>query len=207
MRLHPFYTTHTLRDAVRYVDGAFVPGDVVEFGCWLGYSTYVIHRALRKTKYGKREFHVFDSFEGLPFPTHATDRQCECVKRGEWQRGTFSGATPEDIQRICPGATIHSGWYNDTVSNYHNQVAFAHVDCDLFDSTMKALVPLFSKGQVSDGALIAFDDWNCNRASWDCGERAAWRRLVKDFKIQWESKLQYGPMSHMVIVHKYKKRF
>jgi O-methyltransferase len=42
-------------------------GDVVEFGCYVGTTSLVIRRLLEEYhESDKREFHVYDSFKGLP---------------------------------------------------------------------------------------------------------------------------------------------
>jgi hypothetical protein len=46
---------------------AGVPGAVVEFGCYVGTTSLFIRRLLdERDESGAREFHVYDSFEGLP---------------------------------------------------------------------------------------------------------------------------------------------
>jgi hypothetical protein len=47
--------------------------------------------------------------------------------------------------------------------------------------TMDALVPPFGRGMISEGAVILFDDWNCNRANPAFGERRAWREYPGGF--------------------------
>src|SRR5262245_967222 len=44
-----------------------VPGDVVEFGCYIGTTSLFIRRLLdQHNESYKRNFHAYDSFEGLP---------------------------------------------------------------------------------------------------------------------------------------------
>ena len=61
-----------------------------------------------------------------------------------------------------------------------------HVDCDLYQSTIDALDYLFSRKMISQGAIILFDDWYCNRSSNSHGERKAWQELVLKYKISSE---------------------
>jgi hypothetical protein len=78
-----------------------------------------------------------------------------------------------------------------------------HVDCDLYASTIDALAPLFARGQVSEGAVILFDDWNCNRASPQYGQRKAWDVLVARHRIRYSDEGRYGMASRRFIVHAY----
>ena len=51
---------------------------------------------------------------------------------------------------------VHDGWYSETVSLLPADTRFAmiHIDCDLYQSTLDALSPLFQRGQVAEGAIL-----------------------------------------------------
>ncbi len=58
-------------------------GAVVEFGCYIGTTSLFIRRVL-DARVDTREFHVYDSFEGLPPKTrHDESRAGEQFKAGE----------------------------------------------------------------------------------------------------------------------------
>jgi hypothetical protein len=57
---------------------------------------------------------------------------------------------------------------------------------------------------VSPGAVIHFDDWDCNRADPGLGERRAWSEAVSKFGIEYSDCGQYGWGSRKVIVHSYR---
>jgi O-methyltransferase len=70
---------------------------------------------------------------------------------------------------------------------------------------MDALVPLFERNQISEGAIILFDDWNCNHASNKFGERKAWYSDLRTrFFIQFSDEGSYGVAGHKFIIHNYK---
>jgi hypothetical protein len=79
-----------------------------------------------------------------------------------------------------------------------------HVDCDLYQSTMDALEPLFAKHLVSEGAALLFDDWNCNRASKQLGERRAWSELSAKYDVDYSDEGGYGRAGHRLTVHRYR---
>lgn len=112
----------------------------------------------------------------------------------------------EYMATILPSEDIVviKGWYRDTARHLDRTFACLHIDCDLYESTMDALVPLFTKQLVSPGAIILFDDWNCNRADPRYGERAAWRELTERFVIVSSDEGGYGVAGHKFIVHGYK---
>ena len=62
---------------------------------------------------------------------------------------------------------------------------------------------MFEKNMISPGALILFDDWNCNAASPEFGERRAWAELVDRFGINFSVAGDYGFGGHKVFVHSY----
>jgi len=61
---------------------------------------------------------------------------------------------------------------------------------------------LFGNGILSDGAVLMFDDWNCNRASPNHGQRRAWRECVGKHGISYSDCGDYGSMCHKFIVHR-----
>ena len=64
-----------------------VPGAVVEFGCYIGTTSLFIRRLLDEhsnLNQDDRQFHAYDSFEGLPEKTAAdTSRAGEQFRAGE----------------------------------------------------------------------------------------------------------------------------
>ena len=140
--------------------------------------------------YKERQLHLFDSFMGLPKTTNVVDQESIHVKIGVWAPGNLSGISPKRLKEICRGniskerINIYEGWFNETLTMIprHTKFAFVHVDCDLYQSTLDVLDHLFSNEMFSDGCLLAFDDWLCNRASPDFGQQRAWAECLKKYK-------------------------
>jgi predicted O-methyltransferase YrrM len=115
-----------------------VPGDIVEFGVASGDSTRVIRKLSKKTIY------ALDSFEGLR----------EAFENAGV--GTFAGPVPD-----IPGVNIVKGYFEDTCTGELRarvgRIAFAHLDADLYSSTLAALrwlTPL-----LGNRSLILFDEF------------------------------------------------
>jgi O-methyltransferase len=196
--------------AVEYAVGASVEGDVAEFGTMKGRTARVLAAAMAAFRH-KGRLHLFDSFEGMP-ESSPVDAASWHVKEGHWAPGSCQGMGPKALRALCrkflrdDQIVIYEGWYKDTVKTIPEGTKFAviHVDCDLYQSTVDALDPLFQRGIVSEGAVILFDDWNCNRAVCDLGERRAWRELSAKFRIEFSDGGDYSWGGHKFIVHNYR---
>jgi hypothetical protein len=138
------------------LDGLFL-----EFGVHRGASLRFI--AART----KSQVHGFDSFEGLPAHGAGTN----------WTRSQFDrkGALPA----VPANVTLHKGLFKDTLPGFpeahQGQVAFAHIDCDLYDSTkevLSALAPCFAARSV-----LVFDEW-FNFPGWRQHEFKAFHEFI-----------------------------
>lgn len=160
-----------------------IPGSVLEFGTLLGYTARWWAGLIRKDGV-ERELYLYDSFEGLPEITSEEDATSyEVVERGSWFKGAM-GIDPEiDIQirkslaRILGDDRIHviKGYFDQTLPNSlpGKDAAIVHIDCDLYSSTIHVLTSIFQKGLLQDGTILIMDDYNCNRANSNMGERSA----------------------------------
>jgi hypothetical protein len=213
-----------LARSMDYIFGARLPGDIAEFGTYWGDTSSVIayvlvsHHKIQSAKKHIRaplfkKFHMFDSFQGMPDATAAPDLIHPAVRVGAWAPGTCTGLSAEKLRTqingfgLGPGDyAIHDGWFTDTVGALAAETKFAmlHVDCDLYQSTMDALEPLFARGMVSQGAVILFDDWNSGGANDALGERAAWRELVDRYDISFEPIGFYAAMGYRLFVKSYR---
>jgi predicted O-methyltransferase YrrM len=126
-----------------------VPGHVMEFGVWKGYSTRVIRDELWRAKCwdrrqrGKR-IYACDSFQGLP----------ESYER--LPAGNFATAVPRLL-----GVRIVRGFFEDSLTpalaREVGRVSLAHLDADLYASTARVLdwlTPL-----LGPGSLLLFDEF------------------------------------------------
>jgi hypothetical protein len=134
-----------------------IPGGLVEFGVSVGNSlemliNYCEEIGLHIPIYG------FDSFEGLPEPT-AHDMPY-------WRKGEFAADFDAVSRRLKtdarPNVKLVKGWFHDTLARPEireaiRTVAFARIDCDLYEPACECLA--FLEDRLADGAYLCFDDW------------------------------------------------
>lgn len=127
-------------------ENVLVAGEVIELGVMTGNSINAIASALPD-----RKIFGFDSWLGLPedYLLHGT-----VYKAGTWAT-TKLPEVPNNVELI-------SGWFNDSIpvfleSKKLSQIAFLHIDCNLYSSTFTGLTLLTD--YIVTGAIILFDDW------------------------------------------------
>lgn len=114
--------------------GHGVEGDLVEFGCFKGFSTSCLSFACRMVGIG---MHVFDSFAGLP----PSDSRV-------YTTGEFCGGFDEVVCNVtnfgCPEVIVfHKGFFSDTVASAGlGKIACIWMDVDLESSAKDALAVL-----------------------------------------------------------------
>ena len=210
-----------LSQGVQYVCNNAVEGEVAEFGTASGFSGFTIARALSvyQQMYAdmlrghgmaqRKGFHLFDSFQGLPTPDHATDVESPNVQSGRWKRGTFTGLSQQELAALCASTydqdriRIFPGWFGQSLPTIGPQTRFAmvHLDCDLYSSTIEVLDYLISHHHIAEGAVLFFDDWNCNRSSPRFGQRRAWREVVERYRVEHSDCGDYAILGHKFIFH------
>ena len=210
-----------LVNAIAYIFGAGVAGDVAEFGTMTGRTAGVLAQFLAEieTYWGgsdqqhgipMRSMHLFDSFEGLPLPSHVIDANSLHVRSQIWDKGLLRGISAEQLatlveQYLQPERVrIYEGFFVDTLPEIPSESRFAllHIDCDFYESTYQVLDHLFGRRMVSEGAILLFDDWNCNRASPAFGERKAWQDVLEKYCVSYSDEGSYSVFGHKFIVHR-----
>ena len=203
-------TAENLVLAVQYLAFSSVEGEVAEFGCMTGRTAVALAAGLQWQRHQK-DIHLFDSFEGLPKATAEADQNNFHVSSGIWGPGTCRGISPAQLRKKCARFLaderihIYKGWFSETLPSLPAEVKFAlvHIDCDLYQSAIDVLDYLFRTRRLSEGAIILFDDWDCNRASNDHGERRAWREVQQKFQVSFSDGGSYGCAGHKLIIHAY----
>ncbi len=133
-------------DAVRAVGLAAAPrrGLFLEFGVWSGETLNMIADHVGP----EVRVHGFDSFRGLPE---------DWV--GDYRKGRFDleGRMPQ----VRPNAVLHAGGFADTLPPFaaeeREDIAFLHVDCDLYSSTKTVFDHLGDR--LVPGSAIVFDEY------------------------------------------------
>ncbi|HLN31158.1 MAG TPA: TylF/MycF/NovP-related O-methyltransferase [Gemmataceae bacterium] len=103
----------------------------------------------------------FDSFEGLPA---VSQHDVSC-----FQAGQYAAPLEAVLQTLKCDVRKHvhlvKGWFSETLTSREiladpalRQIAFAHIDCDLYYSAVDCLS--FLEGRLTNGAFLIFDDWS-----------------------------------------------
>lgn len=107
---------------------------------------------------GEREFHVYDSFEGLP-EKRAQDANAAGV---DFEAGKLYVSKKELLQQfhnahLQPPIT-HKGWFNEiSPAEVPEPIAFAFLDGDFYDSIISSLRLVYPK--MAEGGTILIDDY------------------------------------------------
>jgi O-methyltransferase len=197
--------------AWEYVEKVRLPGDYFEFGVYHGESfveSYRSYRSVqkkflktvskkRKSNIDSRTFYAFDSFEGLPQPLPGEQKH---FKKGQFHttKSTFLKSLKRArIDLRC--VDITQGWYKNSLNPVLAQrlrekkarVAIAYIDCDIYESTLDAL--LFLDEFLQPGSLIAFDDYFSLRGDPSAGQIRAIREFLRG-NTRWKF-IEWGPNS------------
>jgi hypothetical protein len=220
---HTVAAISALSQGVAALYGFDVDGHIAEFGTMTGATARGLARAMASCDvhmadavqmYGsaRRELHLFDSFEGLPATDNPVDADAPHVRDKAWMPGACRGLSAAELRSAVrpflaeDRIRVHAGWFNETVPALPADTRYAliHIDCDLYGSAMDALAGLLSRGLVARGAYVFFDDWSCNAARPDLGERRAWRECVERFRIDASDQGAYGIFARCFTVHDYR---
>ncbi|PPK67238.1 class I SAM-dependent methyltransferase [Actinokineospora auranticolor] len=142
-------------------------GMALEFGVFSGQSL----KAIAADRAGRDVF-GFDSFQGLP---------------EDWRTNIPAGAFAVDAQPVVDGAELVVGWFADTLpdflADHPGDVAFLHLDADLYSSTKTVLDHVGPR--LRDGSVILFDEY-FNYPGWEEHEHRAWREFVTRTGIRFD---------------------
>ena len=150
---HSFYgKIDRISLVVSFLQGALqVPGDVAEFGTYMGHTSIAMDRLLEEQKSEKKLF-LFDSFAGMPEITHPLDN--------DWQKGdlTSQEEAVRELFRESPRVNVVPGYFNETLHKYPDlKFSFCHVDADLYTSIHECIEYILPR--LSVGGVIVFDDY------------------------------------------------
>ena len=147
-------------DQMRYIlnnlfAAAQLPGDVVELGCNVGTTALYIRRLLDLVETGK-EFHVYDSFEGLPDAIEH-DGNPPRLNRGSLKKEQ-SAFEKSFFDAGLELPVIHKGFFADIPDNeYPDKICFAFFDGDLYTSILDSFDKVYPK--MSTGGIIIVHDY------------------------------------------------
>ncbi len=144
-------------------------GLILEFGVDRGAS---IRHIAAKTS---RRVHGFDSFEGLPSAGAGTT----------WTKGQFNRRG--QLPAVPANVSLHKGWFSDTIPPFiaknPSPVAFAHIDCDLYDSAKEVMMAIADR--IRPGTVLVLDDY-FNFPGWKQHEYRAFQELTADQNLKYQ---------------------
>jgi hypothetical protein len=159
------------RDLIDYsLSAVAIDGHYLEFGVFTGGTIRYIARRI-----GRRLIHGFDSFKGLP----------EAWSGFNLGRGAFD--VKGRLPRVPENVRLHQGYFEESLPPWlrdnQGQVAFIHLDCDLYSSTKTVLVLIAPR--VTNGTIILFDEY-FNYANWERHQFKAFQELVGEHNVKYE---------------------
>ncbi len=142
------------RELARVLDG-HVPGDVVEFGCYVGTTSVFLARDLAPTS---KTLYLYDSFEGLPDKTGE-----DASPAGEqFKTGELLATKAQLIKNLRAAGVkmpvIKKAWFSDLApSDVPPEISFAYLDGDYYRSILDPLKLIWNN--LAPGATVVVDDY------------------------------------------------
>ena len=159
-------------------DAVRIEGVPAEFGVYQGTFLRILAAYFKDdTVYG------FDSFKGLPEDWEAV------LPKGHFkleQKPTFSE----------PNVRIIEGDFSETLPSFKSKIGripirFAHIDCDLYSSTILVLRNLI--GNIVSGSVLLFDEYY-NYTGWESHEYKAFQEFLIESNLSYRYIAISGPM-------------
>ncbi len=198
---------HTLSKTVEISIAMGIEGDIIEFGCGSGQSSFILAKSiLENSKYYEhnkgvqKKLWLFDSFEGLPESSDAIDKESPNVINNIWGKSACADITEEQLNKLLIDELnfehfiIKKGWFDTTLNNIPKSSKFSviHLDCDLYLSTYVVLDYLLTNNHIANGCILLFDDWSANGNQNIFGQQKAWKDITKKFSLNHEKRGYYG---------------
>ncbi len=161
----PYFEKHP--QLVKYaLDQIAVSGLHLEFGVGRGKSMRWIASAVDRTVHG------FDSFEGI---------------QEHWNGNPIGAFAQKQMPKVPENVEFHVGYFDATLPGFlesqSDPIAFLHVDCDLYSSTVTIFDLLGSR--LQPGSIILFDEYY-NFHRWQQHEFRAFQEFVARSGLSYE---------------------
>ena len=163
-----------------------VAGDFAECGVYKGSTARLLVELVGagNMPVQGRQFHLFDSYEGLP---PAVDE--DAINYGQQESGAtgmqfdfeprrFADTSVERVKEVFapwPWVQVQKGWIPEVLAaQAERRFAFVHVDVDMFESTRACLE--FFVPRMSPGGIILCDDYKSTKFP---GAKRAWDEFCR----------------------------
>lgn len=175
-----------LRELEKVLRGG-TTGNIVEFGCYVGTTSLFIRRLLDAYRFAG-EFHVYDSFAGLPEKTSVDNSAAgEQFKAGELlaPRKTFVYNFKKAGLKL---PIIHKGWFADfTPKDVPENIIFAFFDGDFYESIADSF--RVCAGKFHEKVMIIVDDYANEALPGAARAVDEWLRYNQQFTLRIEASL------------------
>lgn len=157
--------------------------DYMEFGIFRGFAFWYAQAIAKDSNVSNMRFFGFDSFQGLP--------KIKGLDIGsDFSKGDFKCGRELVEKRLNQFGVdwkktfLIEGFFSDSLNDKTKQhyelrsCSICVVDCDLYEAardTLKFVGPL-----LSNNSFLIFDDWNCNKADSEKGERKAFAEFLEN---------------------------
>jgi predicted O-methyltransferase YrrM len=161
----PYFEKHPA--LVRFaLDQVTKPGLTLEFGVGRGKSMRWIAARVQGPVHG------FDSFEGI---------------QEHWNGNPIGAFAQKKMPKVPDNVEFHVGYFDATLpqflATHPEPIAFLHVDCDLYSSTVTLFDGLAER--LQPGAIILFDEYY-NFHRWQQHEFKAFQEFVARVGLRYE---------------------
>ena len=161
----PYFEKHP--QLVKYaLDQVSKDGLHLEFGVGRGKSMRWIASAVDGTVHG------FDSFEGI---------------QEHWNGNPIGAFSQKRMPKVPDNVAFHVGYFDatlpDFLAGHTDAIAFLHVDCDLYSSTVTIFDALGDR--LQPGAIVLFDEYY-NFHRWQQHEFRAFQEFVQKSGVEYE---------------------
>lgn len=130
-------------------DTSDVPGDICEFGVNAGHTARLMASA------SKKKIWLYDSGRGVPAPTPVDGSH---LHGGEMPADPCHAYAAFEEYKL-PKPTFVCDWFSNVgPDRLPERIAFAHIDGDLYQSTMEAMRLVYPR--LSPGGIMLFHDWD-----------------------------------------------
>jgi len=161
----------TRKDLIDFaLEQAAISGCYLEFG--VGSGGTIQYMAKKKPML---IFQGFDSFEGLP---------------ESWAGSTFAKeafSLHGKLPKVPKNVILHKGMFNQVLPKWcaenQDNIAFMHIDCDIYSSTVDILTHCADR--IQPGTIILFDEY-FNHLRWKLHEFKAWQEFVSKYDVVYE---------------------
>jgi O-methyltransferase len=129
-----------------------LPGEVAECGVFRGGTALLAARTITEASRNPPLLHLFDSFQGVAATVSSEEG---------FHPGAFGRTSVEHVRQLLAEyafAQFHVGYIPDTFAGLEvEQIAWAHVDMDLYTSIRDAIAFLYPR--LVPGGILVFDDY------------------------------------------------